>query len=68
LIVLPFFCGSGSLLSTRPTTSGPSMPAPAVSIASSLRPSMVSRSVSASVVRSAGRSTYSLIQETGAFI
>ena len=29
LIVLPFFCGSGSLVSTRPTTSGPVTP-PAV--------------------------------------
>src|SRR4051794_31380339 len=68
LMVLPFFCGSGSTVSTRPTTSGPRMSAPARVIASSLSPSAVRRWVRSSVVTSAGRSTYSRIQETGAFI
>ena len=66
-MVLPFFCGSGSIVSTRPTTSGPLICSPGFSIASSLRPSAVSRAASCSVVTSAGRSTYSRIQETGAF-
>src|SRR3954447_5126461 len=66
-MVLPFFCGSGSIVSTWPTTSGPTICSPGFSIASSLRPSAVSRAASCSVVTSAGRSTYSRIQETGAF-
>ena len=68
LIVLPFFCGSGSIVSTLPTTSGPVIWSPGFSIASSLRPSAVSRAARSSVVTSAGRSTYSRIQETGAFM
>ena len=68
LMVLPFFCGSGSMVSTRPTTSGPEMSAPADSMASSLRPVRVSRAVSSSVVVPSGTSTYSRIQDLGAFI
>src|SRR4051812_14834908 len=68
LIVLPFFCGSGSIVRTRPTTSGPVMSAPARWIASSLSPSAVRRCASSSVETPAGRSAYSRIQETGAFI
>src|SRR4051794_32290578 len=68
LIVLPFFCGSGSMVSTRPTTSGPVMSEPARWIDSSLRPRAVRRCARSSVDTPAGRSTYSRIQETGAFI
>src|SRR6478752_10365904 len=68
LIVLPFFCGSGSIVSTLPTTSGPVIWSPGFSIASSLRPSAVNRAARSSVETSAGRSTYSRIQETGAFM
>ena len=68
LMVLPFFCGSGSIVSTLPITSGPVIWSPGFSIASSLSPSAVSRAARSSVVTSAGRSTYSRIQETGAFI
>ena len=42
-MVLPFFCGSAVISSTRPTTTGPSMSAPGASSASSLSPSAVSR-------------------------
>src|SRR4051794_357405 len=66
-MVLPFFCGSASIVSTRPTTSGPRICSPGFSIASSLRPRAVSRAASSSVVTPSGSSTYSRIQETGAF-
>ena len=56
-MVLPFFCGSASMVRTRPTTSGPEIWSPGFSIASSLSPSAVSRAASCSVERSAGRST-----------
>src|SRR6478735_6021337 len=68
LMVLPFFCGSGSMVSTRPMTSGPVMSWPGRSSDSSLRPRAVSRWARSSVVTSAGRSAYSRIQETGAFM
>src|SRR4029078_6129291 len=66
LIVLPFDGGSASIVSTRPTTSGPLIAAPGRSSDSSLRPSAVSRRASSSARRSAGRAAYSRIQETGA--
>src|SRR4029077_11812491 len=68
LMVLPFFCGSGSTVSTRPTTSGPLMSAPGRSSASSLSANAVRRRARSSVDRSEGRSAYSRIQETGALI
>src|SRR4051812_1434146 len=68
LMVLPFFCGSASRVCPRPTPGGPGFCSPGLSIASSLRPGAVRRAASCSVVTSAGRSTYSRIQETGAFI
>src|SRR6478735_5379344 len=68
LMVLPFFCGSGSMVSTRPITSGPVISRPGLTIASSLRPVSVSRSVISSVVVPAGTSTRSRIQDRGAFI
>src|SRR4051812_3581354 len=68
LMVLPFFCGSASRVCPRPTPGGPGFCSPGLSIASSLRPGAVRRAASRSVVTSAGRSTYSRIQETGAFI
>ena len=67
-MVLPFFCGSGSIVSTRPITSGPVMSWPGRSSASSLRPSAVSLAARSSAVTSAGRAAYSRIQERGAFI
>ena len=68
LMVLPFFCGSGSLVSTRPITSGPVISRPGLSTASSLRPVRVSRSVISSVVVPGGTSTWSRIQDRDAFI
>ena len=49
-------------------TSGPMMSRPGLSIASSLRPVSVSRSVISSVVVPAGTSTWSRIQDRGAFM
>src|SRR4051812_40117000 len=65
-MVLPFFCGSGSMVSTRPTTSGPLIAAPGRSRDSSLSPRAVSVRASSTLDRSGGRSAYSRIQETGA--
>src|SRR5680860_172886 len=67
-MVLPFFCGSGFIVSTSPITSGPVMSWPGRSIASSLSPRAVSLAARSSAEASAGRSAYSRIQETGAFI
>ena len=67
-MVLPFFCGSGSMVSTRPTTSGPVIAAPGLWMPSSLSPVRVRRAVSSSVLTWSGTSTYSVIQDRGVFI
>ncbi len=66
LMVLPFFCGSASTDSTRPTTIGPRRSEPGDCSDSSLSPSAVSRWASSTAETSSGRSTYSRIHERGA--
>ena len=65
LMVLPFFCGSASIVSTRPITSGPVMSWPGRSMRLELEAERGQPAARSSVVTSAGRSAYSRIQESG---
>src|SRR5690554_4494392 len=62
-MVLPFFCGSSAISSTRPTTSGPVTAAPWIS--SSSMPTRTRSAASWSAVRPTGSSTWSASQAMG---